>query len=330
MELYEKNGNILYILNILRKYTDENHMLSAADIQRKIKEIYDVDIDTRTIRRNINLLKYKLEYDISTRDENKVGYYITKNPDTDFEVGEIRAIIDNFCYASYIVPSVAKSIIAKCKSMQNIYENQKLTDYKIYTKDNKTDNMEVIKNIEDISNAIHNLSKITFEYLKYDIVNGIVKKVVASRTKVTPFAIVYDRQQFYMIAVKEGKQDFFNYRLDRIKNVKELDEKRDIKKTNSEIKNFVESTVDMFGGQKEEIEAICDMYLLDNVYETFGKEIIVNAKGDEEFRLKLFSNTEGFKFWVLRNIESVEVLKPIALRNDIKEILNSVSEKYNK
>ena len=29
MELYEKNGNVLYILNILKKYSDEEHMLSA-------------------------------------------------------------------------------------------------------------------------------------------------------------------------------------------------------------------------------------------------------------------------------------------------------------
>ena len=71
MELYEKNGNILYILNVLKKYSDCEHMLKASDIQRKVKEIYDVEIDPRTIRRNINLLKYKLGYDISTRDENK-------------------------------------------------------------------------------------------------------------------------------------------------------------------------------------------------------------------------------------------------------------------
>ena len=38
MDLYEKNGNILYILNILKKYTDEDHMLGATQIQRKIKE----------------------------------------------------------------------------------------------------------------------------------------------------------------------------------------------------------------------------------------------------------------------------------------------------
>lgn len=67
MELYEKNGNILYILNVLKKYSDEDHMLSVAEIKRKIQEIYNIEIDPRTIRRNINLLKYKLNYDISTR-----------------------------------------------------------------------------------------------------------------------------------------------------------------------------------------------------------------------------------------------------------------------
>ena len=36
MDLYEKNGKILYILNILKKYTDEEHMLSASEMQRKI------------------------------------------------------------------------------------------------------------------------------------------------------------------------------------------------------------------------------------------------------------------------------------------------------
>ena len=126
MELYEKNGNVLYILNVLKQYSDEEHMLKVAEIQRKIKEIYEVEIDTRTIRRNINLLKYKLEYDISTREENGKGYYISKNPETDFEQGEIRAIIDIFSYAKYITPQVAKNIIKICKNLQNIYENRKL------------------------------------------------------------------------------------------------------------------------------------------------------------------------------------------------------------
>lgn len=327
MELYEKNGNILYILNVLKKYTDEEHMLSAVEIQEKIKEIYNVKIETRTIRRNINLLKEKLDYDISTRDENGKGYYINRNPDTDFEPGEIRAIIDNFSYANYIVPSIAKEIIKKCKNMQNVYENKKLVNYKIYANDSKTENMEVIKNIEDISDAIENLNKIEFEYWKYNISDKLEKKIV-SKPKVTPYAIIYNKQEFYMIGIKEGQEKFYNYRLDRIKNLKQLQEKRTIKKSQSEVQEYAESLVEMFGGQKEEIEAICHMFLLDAVFDQFGKNITIIKNDDKSFKLILDTNRMGFKFWVLRNIDAVEVVKPVSLRNEIKEIIKDAVKRY--
>lgn len=329
MELYEKNGNALYILNVLKKYSDESHKLTTTQIQRKVKEIYDVNIDTRTIRRNINLLKYKLDYDISTRDENRQGYYITRNPETDFEPGEIRAIIDTFSYANYIVPAVSKNIIKKCKAMQNVYENEKLVDYKIYAADTKTDNMEVIKNIEDISLAIHDLNKITFEYWKY-VVDSKIRKEIVSIPKVTPYAIVYSNQQFYMVGIKEGNTEFYNYRLDRIKNIKQLEEKRTITKTNKDIEEFAKSMVDMFGGKKEQIEIECMHYMLDSMFETFGKDIEVKRISEEKYRVKLEANLEGFKFWALRNLESAQVLTPNILRNEIKEIIDSAKERYLK
>lgn len=329
MELYEKNGNPIYILNVLKKYSDEEHKLSAAEIQRKVKEIYKVDIDPRTIRRNINLLKFKLEYDISTRDENGHGYYINRNPETDFEPGEVRAIIDTFSYANYIVPSISKTIIQKCKNMQNIYENRKLRDYKIYANDTKTDNMEVIKNIEDISEAIQNLNKIEFEYWKYTM-DEKIKKVIVSTPKVTPYALVYNKQEFYMIGIKEGQDHFYNYRIDRIKNLKQLKEKRTISKTSKEIKEYAESLVEMFGGEKEEIVVICKDVLLDTVFEDFGKEIDVKKMDEKTFKVKIQANVRGFKFWAMRNMDAVEVLKPLSLRNEIKEIIEAAEKRYKK
>ena len=327
MDLYEKNGNILYILNVLKKYSDENHKMSAAEIGRKVEEIYDVEIDPRTIRRNINLLKYKLDFDISTREENGQGYYIIKNPETDFEPGEIRAIIDTFSYANYIVPSISKSIIKKCKNLQSVYENEKLKNYMIYANDTKTDNMEVIKNIEDISTAIQNLSKITFEYWKYAINDKITKEIV-SKPIVTPYAIIYNKQEFYMLALKEGKEKLYNYRLDRIKNIKELEEKRTAKITQKEIKEYAESLVEMFGGKKEEIEVKCPIFLLDTVIELFGKDIKISKINDETIKIKLKVNLMGFKMWAMRNIDCVEVVKPLELRNEMKKIIEEASKKY--
>ena len=329
MDLYEKNGNILYILNVLKKYSDEEHMLSAIEMQRKIKEIYEIDIDTRTIRRNINLLKYKLDYDISTREENGKGYYINRDPETDFEPGEVRAIIDNFSYANYIVPSVAKEIIKKCKNMQTVYENEKLKDYQIYSVNSKTENAEVIKNIEDISNSIYNNHKIKFEYWKYEITNKLEKNIVSTPI-VSPFAIVYNKQEFYFIGIKDGQDKFYHYRLDRMKNVKELDEKITIKKTKSQIKDFAESTVEMFGGKKEEIEAICNKCLLNAIFDIFGKNVTIEKipGNDEIFKLIVDSNPIGFRMWAMRNIDMVEVKKPLTLRKEMQDILRNAIDKY--
>lgn len=330
MDLYEKNGNIIYILNVLKKYSDEEHMLSATEIGKKIKEIYDVNIDSRTIRRNINLLKYKLDYDISTRDENGKGYYINRDPDTDFEAGEIRAIIDTFSYADYIVPAIAKNIIKKCKNLQNIYESEKLNNYQIFSNNTKTENMEVIKNIEDISEAIQNLNKIQFEYWKYGMEKKL-EKIIVSKPKVSPYALVYNKQEFYLIAIKEGQDKFYYYRLDRIKNLKQLQEKRTIKKTDKQIKEFAESTVEMFGGKKEEVEAVCNIILLDAVLDQFGKNITIEKinNDDENFKLIVDANTLGFKMWAMRNIDLVEVIRPISLRNEIKDIIEKAKERYS-
>ncbi len=330
MDLYEKNGNILYILNVLKKYSDEDHMLSAAEIQRKVEEIYNVEIDCRTIRRNINLLKYKLDYDISTRDDNGKGYYINKDPETDFEPGEIRAIIDNFSYANYIVPSVAKNIIRKCKNIQTVYENEKIKDYQIFSNDSKTENAEVIKNIEDISESIFKNKKIEFEYWKYAITDKLEKKIVNTPI-VSPYAIIYKKQEFYLIGIKDGQKEFYNYRIDRIKNIKILDEEIKIKKSKSEIQDFAESSTEMFGGKKEEIEAICHIWLLDTIFDTFGRNVTIEKlnKDEEHFKLLVDTNPLGFKMWAMRNIDLVEVIRPLSLREAMQDVIKNAAKKYN-
>lgn len=319
MDLFEKNGNCIYILNVLKKYTDEEHIISVAEIQRKVKEIYDVDIDPRTIRRNINLLKYKLNYDISTREDNNKGYYISRDPETDFEAGEIRAIIDTFNYSNFIAPSIAKGIIEKCKNLQNVYENEKLKDYQIYVPDNKTQNKEVIKNMEDISEAILNNNKISFEYWKYRL-NDKLEKQISSTPTVSPYAIVYNKQEFYLICLKDEKEELSHYRIDKMKSVKVIKDSKVERKTKKEIRDFALSAVEMFGGETAKITVICNNILLDEVIERFGKDVKISKIDDKSFQLTVEANLMGFKFWVMRNMDLVTVLKPEILRAEIKEI----------
>jgi len=328
MELYEKNGNILYILKVLKKYTDEEHKLSISELREKIMEEYGEEIDPRTIRRNINLLQQKFGYDISTYAENKTGYYITNDPETDFEPGEVRAIIDTFNYSTFIEERMAKGIIKKCRNLQNIYENKKVKEYKVYSQKGKTNNVEVIKNIEDISNSILQQNKIKFEYWKYCIVGDQIKKQIVSAPIVSPYAIIYDEQQFYMIGIKEGKQDFFNYRLDRMKNVKQLSDKITSKKSEKDIEKYAETSVGVFSGNEVEIEAECMTPILEDVVEKFGKKVKIEPINSEKFKIYLSANPIGFKLWAMKNLHIVTVTKPESLVKEIQETILNARKRY--
>ena len=88
----------------------------------------------------------------------------------------------------------------------------------------------------------------------------------------------------------------------------------------------------MFGGRKVEIEPICHIWLLDTIFDTFGKNVTIEKiQGDDEhFKLIVDTNDMGFRMWAMRNIDLVEVIRPIHLREEIKEIAKRAFEKYSK
>ncbi|MBR1377273.1 MAG: WYL domain-containing protein [Bacilli bacterium] len=318
---HEKNGNALYIINILKKYSNEEHKLSIQDIIKYVEDIYGVKNDRRTLERNIDLLINKLDYDIEIdKVGNKNYYYLINNPENEFEPGEIRTIIDTFSYATFVPEVISNGIIDKCKNMQNIYEAEKLKNYKIYSNNIKTNNMEIIKNIEDIQNAIYNKLEISFDYYKYEL-NPILKSVKVDTYKISPYAIIYSIQELYLIALKQGENELKTFRIDRIKNISILDTPSK-KISESRINEIVKSSISMYGGKGSDIEVICDNKLLDNVIEVFGKDIDIKKYDNNHFKLKMNKDIEGFKYYVLRNIEYIDIIKPIELKNEINKILN--------
>lgn len=327
--LYEKNGNILYILNILKKYSNESNPLSSNELAKKVSEVYNVDIDPRTVRRNINLLIEKFGYDIETWSENKKGYFIRTDPDKEFELGELSIIINTFAYSNFLPDKVSKKIIDKCLNMMNVYENKKYQNFQASIKNTKTTNVEIIKNIEDINDAIYSKKKITFDYFKYSLDDNsqlVEEKVSNQRYKVSPYKLIYALQKFYLICLKEGKKDLLTYRVDRIKDIEILKEKRDKRFTDTEVDFYVKNNVAMFMGDSEKVEVECNMELLDNVIELYGKDIKLKRIDENRFHASFYTNLSGFKYWCLRNIENVLVISPLSLKKDIKKILKEYLE----
>ncbi len=107
-----------------------------------------------------------------------------------------------------------------------------------------------------------------------------------------------------------------------MKNITISKEKISNKFDENEIAFFIKSNVNMLSGDTEKVEIECDMSMLDNVIELYGKGIKLKRINDNKFYASFYTTVKGFRYWCLRNIESVKVISPKSLVNDISKILN--------
>ena len=70
-DIHPKKLVILYILDILQKYTDEEHRLSQKEIQNILKREYEMTVDRKAVKRNLlNLIEY--ESNIEYREVSRI------------------------------------------------------------------------------------------------------------------------------------------------------------------------------------------------------------------------------------------------------------------
>ena len=109
-------ATILCLYEILKKYTDESHILSAEKIREKLKSIYDVDMERRAIYRNIEALR-SMGIEIAGYQDNREGYFLI---DREFELSEVRLLCDAVAASDMIKESTSKIIIKKLLESQSI------------------------------------------------------------------------------------------------------------------------------------------------------------------------------------------------------------------
>ena len=56
--------------------------------------------------------------------------------------------------------------------------------------------------------------------------------------------------------------------------------------------------------------------------------MMIIKNNENSFKLIVDANRLGFKFWTLRNIDAVEIVKPKALREEIKKIIEDAGKRY--
>jgi len=309
-------ANVICILSILKEYSDEEHILTMKDIQDKMKVLYDLSPDRRTVYSAIDVL-INMGYDISSYAENRIGYWLR---DREFSNAELRLLLDAVYAFEYISDRQTAELTEKLRNMFSVNDRKKYNYSSVIRTDKKSPNPQVFLNIETLDEAISAGKKVSFVYLDYDLNKKLVPRR-AERYVVNPYAMTCENEHYYLICITEGHTDPGFYRVDMMKDIRISDESISISKKDANL-GSTKKVVYAYTGTPESITMLCDKYVLRYVIEKFGKDTVIYPADDGRFTAVINSAPEGVKFWALQYLKYVEIVSPVSLREEIKKIIS--------
>lgn len=317
---------LLYIKDYLEKNSDEDHPVSV-EILTDMLEEKGITCERKSVYSDVKALK---EYgvDIATVKKPFTGYAVLSR---DFEVPEIRLLIDAVQAADFISPKKSRELIDKmgtlCSSFQSkALQKQVYIDHRV-----KCANEEIYYNIDVVSRAIQQKKKISFIYYKRKLKDG--EKVITCDEReftVSPYALIWSNDHYYLVSNNEKYDNLMHTRIDRMKKVNITgDKSRDFSEV-SEYKNYFDvadyssKSFNMYSGDTGRLVISCDNSILEEIVDRFGDEGIRADKDEGRFVLSTrCALSEGLASWIMQFGNKISVSEPQSLR---EEIINKARE----
>ncbi len=302
------------LLEVLREYSDENHILTMGEVVSKINARYGLNPDRRTIYGALETL-IELGYDISLYKDNGKGYYLL---DRQLEPSEAHLLSDAICTFPFISERQTARLMNKVQSLVSVHERRKIKNLTVMRSDQKTVNKVVFYNIEVLDEAIEKKVKVKFDYFDY----GTDKQLHKRREKkytVNPYGMVYSNEHYYLVCIMAKQSNLSMYRIDRIQNIEITDYELDEREPGFDPKEAVRNTVYAYTGEIGTVEMLVDPKHLSDVIDKFGTNITIVENADGRLKITLKASLMGMKYWALQYLEFVEIVRPDVLKTQIIE-----------
>lgn len=340
---------IFNILDILRKYTDADHRLSQREIQEILETEYHMIAERKAIRRNLMDLidfGYEVEYSESVR--------MTRNPRTggleesfilsdfylvrDFTDSELRLLIDSLLFSSHVPYSQCKELVGKLEGLSNTYFRSRIRHIARMPED-KTDNRQVFLNIELLDEAISKKRKISFHYLEYGTDKKLHHRLRSDGTVreyiINPYQLAAREGKYYLICNYDKYDDISNYRVDRIADIKLLDEPvkpfERLKWANGktlDLATYMKEHPYMYSASNIRVKFRVCRAMISDVIDLFGTDVRFSDEDEGHVTVSTFTNGMAAEQFAKNYGPDVVILEPKSLREKVRDTLERSLKYY--
>ncbi len=323
---------LLYLKEIFEKFTDEDHVLNAIELTQKLQS-YGIDCERKSIYKDIDVL---VEYglDILKSNKPKTGYFLASR---DFELAELRLINDAIQAARFVSKKKTVKLLKKTDNLLSIYQSARLKKQVFIDNSNKCNNEEIFYNIDALDSAIKSERKVKLKYSRRKIDADFTAKNEQKDFILSPYALVWSNDHYYLVANNEKYNNIMNIRIDRIRKVEILNDKARHFSEVSEYKtvfdtaDYVSKTFNMFSGKPQMIKLHCKNEILEEMLDRFGEKITINKIDEGWFNVvdELYVN-DGLASWIMQFGDKIEVIYPEELKQLILDKTQKIRQLYIK
>ena len=328
----------LYVAKFFLENSDENHAITASDIVDYLREECSIEAERRSIYRDIAILRDEFGMDI---DGGQGGRYRLLS--RQFEFDDLRILAECVHAARFISASKAKELVSTIGELGSMYQAESL-QHEVFLIDRVKSTQKGTLNIISTINAAmakkqdgkpHEPQKISFKYMKHttDDVNSMVEKYHGKLYKVSPFRLLINDGNYYLLAFDDKAQDMRTYRIDRMKDVRLLPEPPEGKEVfeSIDLQTYTQRVFSMFGGEKKMVSMQFENSLLDSVIDRFGTKNASYSKiDDEHFSVSVeVELSNQFYSWLLQFGEKAKITHPKAVVNKMRKFLENMVLQYN-
>mgnify|MGYP002623771343 CR=1 FL=1 len=316
----------MLILEILQKYSDEDHSLTQQEIIRLLDQNYGMECDRRSVKNNVLFLR-EMGYDISMEK----GYRLMSR---EFDDSELRILIDSVLFSKSISTRQARDLIGKLRNMGSNFFSAKVSHVSNLPDLPRTSNKQAMYALDAINDAISEKCKISFVYNEV----GTDFKLRPRREEpyiVNPYQIVANNGRFYLIGNYDKYDNIAHFRIDKMTDVKMLEDKARPMKDIPELKDglnlprHMAEHMYMFSGPSVPIKLETTEDMMSELTDWFGTDFTVQRIVDGKIRARIVCNENAMRYWALQYGPWVEVLEPKSLRDQIRDDVVQMNMKYS-
>lgn len=320
---FNQKIKLLKLLEILTEYTDEQNPMSTNQIIWKLEEM-GITVERKTLYEDIKLL-VENGYEIMCVRDRANKYYVE---DRSFNVAELRVLLDSVQSAKFITPKKTKEFSEKIARLAGSNRSKVLKRNIVWLDTVKHVNESVYYNIDTLNNAITQGKQASFQYFDYDVTGEKVYRKDMGKYVVSPIALIFNAENYYLVEYNEKHSSFVNYRVDKMENVDVLDtpisEKAEQQK--EKMPTYKAELFDMFNGEKRVASFESDVKLVDLIVDKFGNKVKFEKIGDKvRFKVNVHKSPT-FYSWITTFGTKLKLIGDEQLLQGYKKFLQDAME----